>query len=166
MAARLVERYKRPIYRLAKRLSAGTGIEDDIFQNAFVRAFGWVLRHPQADLEALEGFVLHCARLAAIDLLRHRSHLREAPEKADATGNFQPESSLISQLDLARLIANLPEQQRSVVELSLEGFFEREIGALLGISPMYAGVLKHRGIAGMRASLAGKQPPRNREDVP
>jgi RNA polymerase sigma-70 factor (ECF subfamily) len=165
LAAELIERYQRRVYRLARRLAAGGGIEDDIFQNAFVRAFRWIRKNPAVDLSNLEGFMLRCTRLAAIDLHRQKSRTAEVQLDVEPAVEAPGESRLIARLDLERSIAELPEKQRSVVALTLEGFTEREIAAILGISLRYAGVLMVRGRASLRTLLKGTGQPGQRNET-
>jgi RNA polymerase sigma-70 factor (ECF subfamily) len=165
LAAELIERYQKRVYRLARRLAAGGGIEDDIFQNAFVRAFRWIRKNPSVDLSNLEGFLVRCTRLAAIDLHRQKSRAAEVPLDAETAADMPGESRLIARVDLERSIAELPEKQRSVVTLTLEGFTEREIATVLGISPRYAGVLMVRGRASLRTLLMDKRQPGQRNET-
>ena len=109
--------------------------------------------------------MLRCARLAAIDLHRQKNRAAEIPLDVEPAADVPGESRLIASLDLERSIAELPQKQRSVVELTLEGFTEREIAAILGISLRYAGVLMVRGRASLRTLLTGKGQPGQRNET-
>jgi RNA polymerase sigma factor (sigma-70 family) len=164
VAVELIRLYKQPIYRLSQWLAAGTGIEDDIFQNAFVRAFRWIRANPTADIGALEGFLRRCARLAAIDLQRQNGRLHEIHAEVEHLAVGGGEASLIAHLDLERFVGTLPEKQRSAVLLTLEGFSENEIAAILGISTTYAGVLMSRGRANLRAMMTVRPSRQERDE--
>jgi RNA polymerase sigma-70 factor (ECF subfamily) len=61
--------------------------------------------------------------------------------------------------DLAIALRELPERQRSVIEMRvLEGRSYDEVARTLEISPGAARVRAHRGLAALRLSLAPREP--------
>jgi RNA polymerase sigma factor (sigma-70 family) len=158
VARELIARYKETIYRQARALAGQTGIEDEIFQDTFVRAFRWIRKNPAADLDRLDGFLRHCARLAALDL--HRKQRRVPPSGVDVENLTvgSPEGGIAAHIDIQNAISQLPEKERAVTTLTLEGFSEQEIARALGISAGYVYVLMYRAKARMRRWLAGEKP--------
>jgi RNA polymerase sigma-70 factor (ECF subfamily) len=124
-------------HRLARWLCRSPSDADDIVQEAFMRAYRAFdsLRSPDARAWLL-AIVRNC-HLSALAERRRRGHepLTEEheapPEPAGAAAPSEPESASIERDErrtLARLIAELPEEQREVLLLrELEDMSYREI---------------------------------------
>jgi len=74
----------------------------------------------------------------------------------DAGAAEPPRVVLHAELEraIADALAELPEEQRSAVELKGLGHSLQEIAAILGVTPSNAGVLIHRGRQALRQRLA------------
>lgn len=86
-------------------------------------------------------------------------------ETASLAGVDQPvESAMCSELSEAidRALAELPVQQRAIVELSAWGHSSRELAEIMRVTPGHARVLLHRA----RETLAEKLKPFLEEDLP
>jgi RNA polymerase sigma factor (sigma-70 family) len=158
VARELIARYRDVVYRQARALAGRAGIADEIFQDAFVRAFRWVRKNPSVDLDRLEGFVRHCTKLAAIDLHRKQRRYPLLSENAERLAVVSPEGKIAARIDIQNAISQLPEKERAVTELTLEGFGEQEIAHVLGLSANYVYVLTYRAKAIMRRFLSGEKP--------
>ena len=75
------------------------------------------------------------ARSTCVDLLRKEPPSYPVPEKFDA-----PDEETTLHRDLHELIALLPEPDRSIVTLHLEGYEYKEIGRKLGMTKNNVGI--------------------------
>ncbi len=131
-AFRDLYRFHSPyLFCLAMRVSGGRREEaEEALQEAWIRAarklpeFRW-----QSALRTwLGGFVVNCCR----EQQRRRRESREP----DLLETMAEAPSPDGRLDLDRLLAALPDHQRTVLVLhAIEGYTHKEIGGLLGIAP-------------------------------
>lgn len=130
---------KDKLFRLALRITFNRAEAEDIVQDTMIRV--WNRREEWSQLESIEAFCLTVCRNLAID----RSQLKEAQneELNETNGDTQldasdPYSRFVhdEQMDLIhRLISQLPEKQRTVMQLrDIEGKSYKEIADILGIS--------------------------------
>lgn len=151
------------LYGLALRLTGGRREEaDEALQEAWIRAaqklegFRW-----QSALKSwLGGIVVNCCR---------EQRRRRRPEGPDLqlveglAGRPDPEGAIDGRLDLDRLLAVLPETQRTVIVLfAIEGYTHEEISGLLGIAP---GTSKSRLFEARRALRDARQAHRRTGDA-
>ena len=137
------------LFCLAMRVSGGRREEaEEALQEAWIRAakkmpeFRW-----QSALKTwLGGFVINCCR---------EQRRRRRPDGPEPTLVETSAPAPDGRLDLDRLLASLPEHQRTVLILfAIEGYTHQEIGGILGIAP---GTSKsrlfeaRRGLRGLRA---------------
>ena len=121
------------LFCLALRLLGGRRDEaEDALQEAWLRAAGRMasFRGSSRLRTWLAGFVINCCR--EIGRRQPPASDLDAMELAAPAASAPPEAGL----DLERLVAALPEGQRSVLVLfHLEGYSHEEIAAMLDIAP-------------------------------
>jgi len=122
------------LFCLALRLTGGRKTDaEDALQEAWLRAAGRMatFRGSSRLRTWLAGFVVNCCR--EIGRRRRPASDLDARGPAAAAASSAPQES---RLDLERLVAALPEGQRSVLVLfHLEGYSHEEIAAMLHIAP-------------------------------
>jgi RNA polymerase sigma-70 factor (ECF subfamily) len=133
------DRYGRLRNRTVKRQRArGLDVEDaeDTAHDAIVTTLE---QGSKVKDESIEGFVDTTARRKLLDLVRRKSMFarRHIPIKDESTFNLHgsqtPEQAVIKRERSAHLrssIAKLPDEYRTVVELSLEGYSDEEISEM------------------------------------
>lgn len=130
---------KDKLFRLAYRITLHTAEAEDITQDTLIRV--WNKRHELEDVRSLEAYCLTVCRNLAND----RRELHEAQNLSlDGTPcdapDTTPEADSRMEHDerlqwVHRLMAKLPERQRSILHLrDIEGHSYREIADILGVS--------------------------------
>ena len=129
---------KDKLFRLALRITFDRAEAEDIVQDALIKV--WNKRDEWGELESIEAYCLTVARNLAID----RSQKQEAqnmeltPETQEMPDALTPDKKYEQdeQLKLVhRLINELPEKQRTIVQLrDIEGKSYKEIADVLGIT--------------------------------
>lgn len=126
----LLERYRGLLFSLCRR-HARRGVEvDDLLQDVTVAL--WQQRDRLAAIPAgvqQAAWVWRVARNAAIDTLRRTPQTEALPEGMEQAAD---DTTLVEHL--RERIALLPEQDRKVVEMQLEGYSYEEIGQQLGMT--------------------------------
>ena len=119
------------LFCLAMRVSGGRrGEAEEALQEAWIRAARKLpeFRWRSALRTWLGGFVVNCCR--------EQRRRRPEPVEPDPDEPVAVEPSPDGRLDLDRLLAALPDRQRTVLVLhAIEGYTHEEIGGLLGIAP-------------------------------
>jgi RNA polymerase sigma-70 factor (ECF subfamily) len=153
----LCGRYQRALYGFIARHTGGRDV-DDLYQDTWLRV---VRSAPRFDPERRFSTWLF---QIAVNLCRdwHRRPPPEAvaPEESTRrTGGHDPTARLDAGLDAERLLAQLPEPQRSVVILRYyHGMGEAEVAEILGCPPGTVKSRLHNGLARMLAiARQGKQ---------
>jgi RNA polymerase sigma-70 factor, ECF subfamily len=162
-AARLLyERFASRIYGLGMFLLRNKTDAEDLVQDTFLKIWrGGSSFDPVRG--SLEGWILLNARGLAIDLLRRRSlearKLLSQPKVSEASGEPGPEwHAEVRDLyqRASEAMAQLPERQRSVLELTYLGQRStREAAELLGIPRGTVKSRAHAGIAVLQKALPG-----------
>lgn len=130
---RLMAELRDTIYRLALGILGDTAEAEDLIQDVSERA--WRTRDAVLNSQYPRAFVYRIARNMAIDRLRHRRFTTPAsairiPEAGD-DGNRESDITDITSLT-KRLIAALPEKQRTAIELrDVEGYEIEEIATII-----------------------------------
>jgi RNA polymerase sigma-70 factor (ECF subfamily) len=135
----LFERHRAPIQRLCfAYLNAADEVED-LFQEIMSNVWNAL---PKFRGEAQAGTWLY--RIAVNTALLYRRKLRRGeplPEVVDQTAGAHQNLENRQRLDaLRRAIAVLPDQDRLIVTLLLEGLSYREIAEVTGLTVNYVGV--------------------------
>lgn len=137
---RVYEMYSHKLFSFVFKILKNEAEADDIVQEVFVKI--WESRHKLQDYKLLNAYIFTIAYNNSIDLIRKRINNTKYLEhlKNSAVTNVTP--NIISQIEfnelniqVEKLIANLPERQKQVYLLHREeGLTYPEIAEKLGIS--------------------------------
>ena len=125
---------KDKLFRLALRITFDRAEAEDIVQDALIKRDEW------AQLESVEAYCLTVVRNLAIDRSQKKEaqNLELTPETQEMPDALTPESQMErdEQFRLVyRLINELPEKQRTIVQLrDIEGKSYKEIAEVLDIT--------------------------------
>lgn len=126
---------KDKLYRLALRITLDSAEAEDVVQDTMIRV--WNKRDEWPQFESVEAYCLTVARNLAIDRSRkmEAQRLELTPEMREMPDTLTPYDRLArdEQLRLVhRLVNELPEKQRTVVQLrDVEGKSYKEIADIL-----------------------------------
>lgn len=131
---------KNKLYRLALRITMDTAEAEDVTEDTLIRL--WERRETLAEADSLEAYALTVCRNLSLDRCRSSEKaclpLESVPaEQADDC--YRTPEEQLAQADrlawIGRLLAQLPEKQRSVMQLrDVEGRSYREIAQVMGMS--------------------------------
>jgi RNA polymerase sigma-70 factor (ECF subfamily) len=130
----IFRRYSGPVYSVALRVLRDSGQAEDILQEVFLQLW----RKPAAFVEnrgSLGAWLVVIARNRAIDVLRRRKPSDSVDDVVLASPvNVADEAERNTMMQRVRgVIANLPEQQRTTLELAyFEGLSHTEIASRTG----------------------------------
>jgi RNA polymerase sigma-70 factor (ECF subfamily) len=146
------------LYAFAWRLARDPAAADDLVQETFAR--GIAGSHGFGPGTNLKAWLFRILRNAFLDQRRRagRNPIQASSEPVDyevaANDGRDPEQLLhLETQDLDAALAALPEDQRSVVLLDLEGFGEQEIADVMGCAPGTVKSRLFRARAALRAGL-------------
>jgi len=132
---------KNELYRLALRITLNPAEAEDIVQETMIKV--WNRRDQWDDIDSIEAFCLTICRNLSLDKMKkmtnHSQSLSEeehdAPDRSYASN---PEEQAVQKDRVAlvrHLISELPEKQRSVMQLrDFEGKSYKEIADIMGFS--------------------------------
>ena len=132
---------KNELYRLALRITLNPAEAEDVVQETMIKI--WNRRDQWDEIESIEAFSLTICRNLAVDKMRkiegqNQSLDEVANDAPDRSYSSNPEEQAMKQdrIELIRrLIGQLPEKQRSAMQLrDFEGKSYKEIAAIMGIS--------------------------------
>jgi RNA polymerase sigma-70 factor (ECF subfamily) len=132
---------KNELYRLALRITLNPAEAEDVVQETMIKI--WNRRDQWDEIESIEAFSLTICRNLALDKMRkiegqNQSLDEVAHDAPDRSYSSNPEEQAMQQdrIELIRrLIGQLPEKQRSAMQLrDFEGKSYKEIAAIMGIS--------------------------------
>ncbi|MBO7128884.1 MAG: sigma-70 family RNA polymerase sigma factor [Prevotella sp.] len=131
---------KNELFRLALRITLNRVEAEDVVQETMIKV--WNRRDHWDELESIEAFCLTICRNIAIDKTRKAENqnqsLADEHDAPDHSYSSNPEEQAMQQDRVRlvrRLIDNLPEKQRSVMQLrDIEGKSYKEIAQILAIS--------------------------------
>lgn len=132
---------KNELYRLALRITLNPAEAEDIVQETMIKV--WNRREQWEQIESIEAFCLTICRNLSLDKMRKMENQNQSLEEADNDApdhsySSNPEEQAMQQdrIELIRrLINQLPEKQRSVMQLrDFEGKSYKEIAAIMSIS--------------------------------
>jgi RNA polymerase sigma-70 factor (ECF subfamily) len=159
----LYTRYLDPIYRYCYvRLGSHEGAEDATSE-VFLKAFGGL---PGYRGNLFAAWLFQIARNVVTDHYRRRRPgapvelLDEQPDPADP-----PEEQAIAASEreaVREALAQLPEEQRLVIELQLADWSGEQIAAAIGRSHGAVRMLRLRAVQQLRAALTGEGSPARR----
>jgi len=132
---------KNELYRLALRITLNPAEAEDVVQETLIKV--WNRREQWDHLDSIEAFCLTICRNLSLDKMRKMENQNpslveaqhDAPDRSYASN---PEEQAMQQDRvrlIRRLINELPEKQRSVMQLrDFEGKSYKEIAAIMAIS--------------------------------
>jgi RNA polymerase sigma-70 factor (ECF subfamily) len=149
--APLYNRYLDQIYGYCLRRLGDRESAEDATSQIFTQALAAL---PGCNVQSFRPWLFAIAHNEVVD--RHRSRRRDQPLDValHLAGNEPPPEEMALASDQSRrlelAILQLPEDQRTVVELRLAGLSGGEIAAALGRSPGSTRVLQSRAVARLR----------------
>src|SRR4051794_33195301 len=154
----IVERYRRPLLRAARRVLPEARAEDAL-QQALIAA--WTALQRGDDVRDLRAWLYRVVHNTALNQLRvsgyHYAELEEAIRIADA-GDDELERRAVVRQTLASL-ATLPARQReALLRTAVSGYSQEEVARDLGISDNAMRQLIHRARVTMRAAATALTP--------
>ncbi len=143
----LYRTFHGPLYRMA-RLQLGEGAEDAVAET-FMRAWGALPRYKETGAP-FAAWLYGIARHVVIDEWTRRKRVEARAEVPDGQQPWSEDDRLM----LADALAQLPDEQRQVVELKyLIGLTNQEVGAALGKSPGAVNAQRWRALQSLREKL-------------
>src|SRR3954449_11551150 len=154
----IVERYRRPLLRGARRVLPEARAEDAL-QQALIAA--WTALQRGDEVRDLRAWLYRVVHNTALNQLRvsgyHYAELEDALRIADA-GDDELERRAVVRQTLASLAA-LPERQReALLRTSVSGYSQEEVARDLGISEGAIRQLVHRARVSMRTAATALTP--------
>jgi RNA polymerase sigma-70 factor (ECF subfamily) len=152
--AQLYRRYATPVYRYCDRAAA-----EEVTQTVFLRALAAL--PARRDESAFRPWLFAIAHNAIVDARRAKRplvSLDATRELADPAAS--PEEAALAaaeRREISALLARLPAEERSVVELRLAGLRDKEIAAVVGRSPGAVRTAQYRAVRRLRVLLAEQQ---------
>ena len=129
---------KDKLFRLALRITFDRAEAEDIVQDALIRV--WNKRDEWQQMDSIEAYCLTIARNLAIDRSQkmESQNLELTPETQEMPDAKMPDQLMEQNEQLSiihRLINELPEKQRSILQLrDIEGKNYKEIAVILGLT--------------------------------
>ena len=152
----IFQRYRDPIFRYCHRCLGNREAAEDATQTTFMRAFANL--KSCKNQERFHAWLFTIAHNVIVDAYRSSkpsSPIDWADEIADSAAS--PEDLAIAAtelLQITKLLDQLPDLQREVVELRLQGLTDKEIAGILGKSHQAIRAAQYRALIQLR-SLAG-----------
>jgi len=131
---------KDELFRLALRITLNRSDAEDVVQETMLKV--WSQRDRWERIESMEAFCLTICRNLSLDRIKladsQVTSLEGAPEAADTNYASNPEEQAVQRDRVSlvrRIISQLPEKQRSVMQLrDIEGKSYRDIAHVMNIS--------------------------------
>lgn len=132
---------KNELYRLALRITLNPAEAEDIVQETMIKV--WNRRDQWDDIDSIEAFCLTICRNLSLDKMKKMANQSQSLSEGehdtpDCSYSSNPEEQAVQQDRVAlvrRLIDELPEKQRSVMQLrDFEGKSYKEIAEIMAIS--------------------------------
>ena len=132
---------KNELYRLALRITLNPAEAEDIVQETMIKV--WNRRDQWDDIDSIEAFCLTICRNLSLDKMKKMANQSQSLSEGeydtpDRSYSSNPEEQAVQQDRVAlvrRLIDELPEKQRSVMQLrDFEGKSYKEIAEIMAIS--------------------------------
>ena len=152
----IFQRYRDPVFRYCHRSLGNREAAEDAAQTTFMRAFANL--KSCKDRDRFHAWLFTIAHNVIVDAYRASkpsSPIDWADQIADNAAS--PEDLAIAATELLQitaLLGKLPDLQREVVELRLQGLTDKEIAGILGKSHQAIRAAQYRALIQLR-SLAG-----------
>jgi RNA polymerase sigma-70 factor (ECF subfamily) len=151
----LFHRYATPVHRYCHRRLADREAAEDATQTTFMRAFSSLATC--RDWDRFNHWLFAIAHNVITDMQRSQRPARLDDQIPVADNRHEsPEDLAVAAAqhrEMAALLSQLPELQRDVVELRLQGFADREIAEVLGKSHEAIRAAQHRALLQLRALM-------------
>ena len=139
----------RPVYTVLLRITRDPWLAEDLLQDCFLRLWE---APPEPQVKKPRAYLFQSARNLALDALRRER--RSVPLEDCALPSVPGPDALQSELD--RALASLPEEERQIVTLHLNGGLKfRELASLLGLSVGAVYGRYRRALKALRDDLKG-----------
>lgn len=152
----IFQRYRDPVFRYCHRCLGNREAAEDAAQTTFMRAFANLKSCKDQDrFHAWLFAIAHNVIVDAYRSSRPTSSIDWADQVADNAAS--PEDLAIAATELLHitaLLSKLPDVQREVIELRLQGLADKEIASVLGKSHQAIRAAQYRALIQLR-SLAG-----------
>lgn len=144
----LYQRYAGSIYRLGVQMLGNAGLAEEVVQHSFERLWRSAARF-DAERGTVGAYLTVIARSIAYDIAKRPSSRPLLPLDENV---LQPQGDSVDEildtLIMQQALDTLPEAQRDVLRLALDGFTQSQIALRLGL-PL--GTVKTRTFHGMKA---------------
>ena len=131
---------KNELFRLALRITLNRAEAEDVVQETMIKV--WNRRDHWDEIESIEAFCLTICRNISLDKIKKAENQNQslndehdAPDRSYASNPEEQAEQRDKVLLIRRLLDNLPEKQRSAMQLrDFEGKSYKEIAGILAIS--------------------------------
>ena len=131
---------KNELFRLALRITLNRAEAEDVVQETMIKV--WNRRDRWDEIESMEAFCLTICRNISLDKIKKAENQNQslndehdAPDRSYASNPEEQAEQRDKVLLIRRLLDNLPEKQRSAMQLrDFEGKSYKEIAGILAIS--------------------------------
>ena len=131
---RLYERYKGYAMAVALRYVPLRDDAEDVLQDSFIKVFSSIEKFCYRGEGSLKGWLLRIVANESISFVRQQNHFSVVEDLPDHVEDEDPEVDLISPPVLMRMIGELPDGYRLVLNMYVfEQKSHKEIAQLLGI---------------------------------
>ena len=152
--SQLYDRYARVMYSLAFKILGSVEEAEEVVLDVFAKAWRTAARY-DASRSRVDSWLFLMTRSRSLDRLRQRQRQSKVVEAATNTAQVKssdlPEDALIideRRTIMTQALSELPEEQRSVIELAYyKGFSQSEIAKQTGLA---LGTVKTRIRLGLR----------------
>lgn len=153
----LYRRFYPALCNYACRIVGDSGAAEDIVQECFIRIWDGNVRFP--DLPSLTAYLYRAVYTRALNMVRDKGVAQEfyerwgeeLEEQDDEVIEMAVEEDVVNRF--YRAIEQLPEQQRRILFMSLEGAKVQDIAGALGITENTVKTQKKRAYAFVREEL-------------
>lgn len=150
---------RNKLYRFAYRLLGSVEEAEDVVQDVFLKL--WDRKAEWAGLKSIEAWSMRMTRNLSLDRIKANSYRRhDSTDQLEVPANqLSPDrqaelNESMSQIE--RLINNLPEKQRMVIQLrDIEGYSYDEIAQIMEVNLSQVKVYLHRARKKIRGELGG-----------
>lgn len=147
----LYDRFADRLYAVALTVTGSTADAEDAVHDTFLAV--WQSRRAMAGVDKLETYLFTSLRRAAVRVVQKRRRSRYAAIGQAGTGSTV-RCSLGTSVELDRALQNLPDAQREVIALKIDGGLTfADIAAVLGVSANTAASRYRLGLEKMRGAL-------------